>query len=136
MIFFFFKQKKAYEMRISDWSSDVCSSDLGYGALKGAASRWRCQSSAKFSLMTRPALVSPSEPGVLRRGHLRMGRLRRGCRDTSAAAHRRSYRPPPVPVRDRRAPSALRARREVRELGRASCRVQGWQAVSIAVVAL
>src|SRR3546814_9913811 len=30
--FFFFKQKTAYEMRISDWSSDVCSSDL-VGAL-------------------------------------------------------------------------------------------------------
>src|SRR3546814_4562536 len=30
MMFFFFKQKTAYEMRISDWSSDVCSSDLDY----------------------------------------------------------------------------------------------------------
>src|SRR3546814_4722348 len=31
--FFFFKQKTAYEMRISDWSSDVCSSDLvGHGS--------------------------------------------------------------------------------------------------------
>src|SRR3546814_4209324 len=29
--FFFFKQKTAYEMRISDWSSDVCSSDLHQG---------------------------------------------------------------------------------------------------------
>src|SRR3546814_4782914 len=29
VVFFFFKQKTAYEMRISDWSSDVCSSDLG-----------------------------------------------------------------------------------------------------------
>src|SRR3546814_7502161 len=29
--FFFFKQKTAYEMRISDWSSDVCSSDLSRG---------------------------------------------------------------------------------------------------------
>src|SRR3546814_15267653 len=28
MVFFFFKQKTAYEMRIRDWSSDVCSSDL------------------------------------------------------------------------------------------------------------
>src|SRR3546814_8113879 len=28
MVFFFFKQKTAYELRISDWSSDVCSSDL------------------------------------------------------------------------------------------------------------
>src|SRR3546814_5675729 len=32
---FFFKQKTAYELRISDWSSDVCSSDLA-GALAGA----------------------------------------------------------------------------------------------------
>src|SRR3546814_10528882 len=31
IIFFFFKQKTAYEMRISDWSSDVCSSDLSTG---------------------------------------------------------------------------------------------------------
>src|SRR3546814_3414323 len=29
-MFFFFKQKTAYEMRISDWSSDVCSSDLAF----------------------------------------------------------------------------------------------------------
>src|SRR3546814_9995212 len=29
-IVFFFKQKTAYEMRISDWSSDVCSSDLSF----------------------------------------------------------------------------------------------------------
>src|SRR3546814_7080757 len=33
-IFFFFKQKTAYEMRISDWSSDVCSSDLGAAMTK------------------------------------------------------------------------------------------------------
>src|SRR3546814_2175782 len=31
VIFFFFKQKTAYEVRISDWSSDVCSSDLDRG---------------------------------------------------------------------------------------------------------
>src|SRR3546814_948049 len=31
LVFFFFKQKTAYEMRISDWSSDVCSSDLALG---------------------------------------------------------------------------------------------------------
>src|SRR3546814_9713967 len=33
-MFFFFKQKTAYEMRISDWSSDVCSSDLLQMALR------------------------------------------------------------------------------------------------------
>src|SRR3546814_5940489 len=38
--FFFFKQKTAYEMRISDWSSDVCSSDLGPGR-----ARITCESS-------------------------------------------------------------------------------------------
>src|SRR3546814_3036257 len=41
LVFFFFKQKTAYEMRISDWSSDVCSSDLPHwgvvnGAVRGA----------------------------------------------------------------------------------------------------
>src|SRR3546814_1181733 len=35
MMFFFFKQKTAYEMRISDWSSDVCSSDLIYFVANG-----------------------------------------------------------------------------------------------------
>src|SRR3546814_2332699 len=34
VLFFFFKQKTAYEMRISDWSSDVCSSDLGSEILR------------------------------------------------------------------------------------------------------
>src|SRR3546814_3227021 len=39
--FFFFKQKTAYEMRISDWSSDVCSSDLarGVGRIVNISSR-------------------------------------------------------------------------------------------------
>src|SRR3546814_18400394 len=35
MYFFFFKQKTAYEMRMSDWSSDVCSSDLPLNKLGG-----------------------------------------------------------------------------------------------------
>src|SRR3546814_4645900 len=38
---FFFKQKTAYEMRISDWSSDLCSSDLHSGADR--APDWRCR---------------------------------------------------------------------------------------------
>src|SRR3546814_3937784 len=37
MNFLFFKQKTAYEMRISDWSSDVCSSDLAAGEMDGEA---------------------------------------------------------------------------------------------------
>src|SRR3546814_16943585 len=41
LLFFFFKQKTAYEMRISDWSSDVCSSDLGVpdGSVRVPAAR-------------------------------------------------------------------------------------------------
>src|SRR3546814_3868498 len=43
LLFFFFKQKTAYEMRISDWSSDVCSSDLakvpGRGHFRGLKAR-------------------------------------------------------------------------------------------------
>src|SRR3546814_5033556 len=36
LVFFFFKQKTAYELRISDWSSDVCSSDLAVAPFSGA----------------------------------------------------------------------------------------------------
>src|SRR3546814_5685726 len=54
-LFFFFKQKTAYEMRISDWSSDVCSSDLPI------------HSSSRLAqiLRTRPAIAStgPRQPG-------------------------------------------------------------------------
>src|SRR3546814_5861406 len=39
--FFFFKQKTAYEMRISDWSSDVCSSDLWHRVDRRLADRQR-----------------------------------------------------------------------------------------------
>src|SRR3546814_20034298 len=38
VFFFFFKQKTAYEMRISDWSSDVCSSDLSSSVIARAKS--------------------------------------------------------------------------------------------------
>src|SRR3546814_2965854 len=46
---FFFKQKTAYEMRISDWSSDVCSSDLFCDA------RHRSCRNASLYLATRPS---------------------------------------------------------------------------------
>src|SRR3546814_3284887 len=40
IVFFFFKQKTAYDMRISDWSSDVCSSDL---RAHDVAARYACE---------------------------------------------------------------------------------------------
>src|SRR3546814_9856759 len=54
MCFFFFKQKTAYEMRISDWSSDVWSSDLA-GAL-GLAPDQAAAAEALFRTMRRDAI--------------------------------------------------------------------------------
>src|SRR3546814_1388943 len=49
----FFKQKTAYEVRISDWSSDVCSSDL-------IPSGWACFSACNFVFMGgQPRLIDP-----------------------------------------------------------------------------
>src|SRR3546814_16741676 len=48
MLFFFFKQKTAYEMRISDWGSDACSSDLGPGRRRGRG----CASSSDRSCVS------------------------------------------------------------------------------------
>src|SRR3546814_3200946 len=54
--FFVFKQKTAYEMRISDWSSDVCSSDL--------CDRW-CHDRAAYSSWLKPGC--PPRTGTARR---------------------------------------------------------------------
>src|SRR3546814_6069632 len=61
-VFFFFKQKTAYEMRISDWSSDVCSSDLGERHL--------------HHRMHGPPRMSRREPGCGVRNLRRVGRER------------------------------------------------------------
>src|SRR3546814_1076064 len=53
---FFFKQKTAYEVRISDWSSDVCSSDLVEWPLTRVASR----PAAAASRLKRRAIACPS----------------------------------------------------------------------------
>src|SRR3546814_5170596 len=66
IFFFFFKQKTAYEMRISDWSSDVCSSDLRAGC--GGSSPYLAASKADSRACTegasrrRPASAPRSTP--------------------------------------------------------------------------
>src|SRR3546814_6964970 len=47
-LFFFFKQKTAYEMRISDWSSDVCSSDL----FPGVSNAWTMPIRARIDMLS------------------------------------------------------------------------------------
>src|SRR3546814_10021772 len=63
--FFFFKQKTAYEMRISDWSSDVCSSDLTTG----------------LGLEPRRNRAAAAAPGFDQREWRRVVRLARLARD-------------------------------------------------------
>src|SRR3546814_4865223 len=54
---FFFKQKTAYEMRISDWSSDVCSSDLAEASSVNSIARFASNAKAMaFTLATSPRL--------------------------------------------------------------------------------
>src|SRR3546814_883403 len=63
--FFFCKQKTAYEMRISDWSSDVCSSDLEH---LGGHDHYRCVSVYRVVAGEQADLVgavAPGEVGVL-----------------------------------------------------------------------
>src|SRR3546814_4112693 len=55
--FFFFKQKTAYEMRISDWSSDVCSSDLVLRASDGATAEGVVETGADGTRLRLPIVV-------------------------------------------------------------------------------
>src|SRR3546814_2577597 len=63
MIFFFFKQKTEYEMRISDWSSDVCSSDLWVGTPR--------HPSLAFRYLRRELLITVNVTGLCRAKCLR-----------------------------------------------------------------
>src|SRR3546814_7847990 len=78
--FFFFKQKTAYEMRISDWSSDVCSSDLALPS-KGA----RLGALAGFSAMQGLSPVWSGEQGM--KG---MGNEGNGCSKAIGGRRNRS----------------------------------------------
>src|SRR3546814_9222430 len=62
-MFFFFKQETAYEMRISDWSSYVCSSDLcGDLRVLRAVADPRTRSSCELSRVPAQSLHRPDEP--------------------------------------------------------------------------
>src|SRR3546814_4514681 len=73
VMFFFFKQKTAYEVRISDWSSDVCSSDLVASSGVSGVRKWKF-SSHKDTKMSRQAVTFSFAP--LR--HCNSGREFRG----------------------------------------------------------
>src|SRR3546814_9247900 len=78
MIFFFFKQKTAYELRISDWSSDVCSSDLNLSPQVG-----------RRGPVHGAAVTHPERPGLrLVRPQGRDHALQHGCHGRLACARR------------------------------------------------
>src|SRR3546814_7966093 len=88
LLFFFFKQKTAYEMRISDLSSDVCSSDLRRRAPARGDALYRADLRSAFLDRPRQNLLSfeqlHREPDRLRRGqrqprNLEIGRA--SCRE-------------------------------------------------------
>src|SRR3546814_5768474 len=68
--FFFFKQKTAYEMRISDWSSDVCSSDLPGPVVKLAITR---SSSERVKDSSQPATTAGAMIGKVIWKNVRAG---------------------------------------------------------------
>src|SRR3546814_5342761 len=80
---FFFKQKTAYEMRISDWSSDVCSSDLvvaQQGAEFGLGEALHTGLVAdQRQQPAQPNVRAAEEHSVRRRGHRQIGRA--SCRE-------------------------------------------------------
>src|SRR3546814_20465055 len=87
---FFFKQKTAYELRISDWSSDVCSSDLAVKETAGsmAMDEGHRQWSQRVRLVIGNAKAVPS-PGGLgggEKGGFPRRRLRTEPRGAAAAA--------------------------------------------------
>src|SRR3546814_1115665 len=86
--FFFFKQKTAYEMRISDWSSDVCSSDLHF--------QWRHPDRGRAGAVAGHQLAGPS--GRLRyRHHRHQGR----CRNPARRARRNQEKRKEVVMNDK-----------------------------------
>src|SRR3546814_19160283 len=111
---FFFKQKTAYEMRISDWSSDVCSSDLENPAGRGEKTSACCSDGALPYLMSRQRM---NRPGACRqrpctgKGDACLGRL-------PARAARAVPRPAGTSREDATAGAALpRPRSEERRVG-------------------
>src|SRR3546814_8869425 len=97
-MFFFFKQKTAYELRISDWSSDVCSSDLRLRAVGAAqvaqlVEQWTENprvggsnpplGTIPFQVLSSAAAENPGHPGrlsaPLRSAEIQIGRA--SCRE-------------------------------------------------------
>src|SRR3546814_16551609 len=122
-LLFFYKQKTAYEMRISDWSSDVCSSDrlLLAGQQRALQQQGLLQHAGQRSL----GREAPAQ-------HVLVGFVTQGL--DHAARDRQRAAAGCVEIGQRRRPGA-RQQFLQRQIGRASCRERVCQYVEISVVA-
>src|SRR3546814_9997738 len=93
-LFFFFKQKTAYEMRISDWSSDVCSSDLLFVAPKWTPQREDLAvelageiEAEEMTLAERAAIKAERLDGLAHKRHAEANSFARRADELSQAFH-------------------------------------------------
>src|SRR3546814_4649723 len=113
LMFFFFKQKTAYEMRISDWSSDVCSSDLMVSSLteRNSEVTLRALELGAVDFVTKPKLGL--RDGLMEYSLLIADKIR-------AAAHSRPrYAAPPATTAPRKQLTHVFSGTEKLEIGRA-----------------
>src|SRR3546814_9938529 len=86
-VLFFFKQKTAYEMRISDWSSDVCSSDLHWPRPGGLWARLRHRAPLARPWLTDdgrplPPIVAAAPAAAVKTAEILAGQIgRASCRE-------------------------------------------------------
>src|SRR3546814_17872528 len=92
LIFFFFKQKTAYEMRISDWSSDVCSSDLDIEcvphqrhAIRGIESLQKNMPPIRLAI----AIAVPQQNDAVGRGRISTGFAHQEIHDNAGRSEER-----------------------------------------------
>src|SRR3546814_18753999 len=98
---YFFKQKTAYEMRISDWSSDVCSSDLESAQCVPAVRRARAPRHAAYSRGLGPRRVRGATTAGSRRNNCRFGAQQLPVREATVRPARRPKKVPyPTDVPD------------------------------------
>src|SRR3546814_1058597 len=92
MSFFFFKQKTAYEMRISDWSSDVCSSDLRSGKQSTRVFRARPEAASTSHTERSERTIAPGPSTSKRRTSSAIAQRLLRRRLAHADAHRAELR--------------------------------------------
>src|SRR3546814_4838514 len=123
--FFFFKQKTAYDMRISDWSSDVCSSDLLTDLLENLLADHRLEHAAAISGLN----VMNGDPGIIECAKDGLG-AKRSRRSVGIATESNHFDPGTIDIVHDIDPSSVRRERleKMADIG-VAVRIQAAQSV-------